>query len=103
MNRALVEIIRLMLADSELPKQFWAEALSTASYLHNCSRTNAVKDKTPYGACNKPNVSHLCIFGCDAYAHVPKDEKSKLVLKTRRSIFLGYGQEVNGYCLYDKA
>ena len=94
-----------MLADSELPKQFWAEALSTATYLYNRSPTNAVQDKTPYEAWtgNKPNVSHLCIYGCDAYAHVPKDERSKLDSKTRRSIFPGYEQEVKGYRLYDKA
>ena len=64
-----------MLADSELPKQFWAGALSTATYLCKRSPTNAVQDKTPYKAWtgNKPNVSDLRIFGCDAYAHVPKD------------------------------
>ena len=69
-----------MLADSELPKRFWAEALSTARYLRNHSPTNAVQDKTPYEAWtgSEPNVSHLRIFECDAYAHVPKDERSKL-------------------------
>ena len=105
MNRTLMEIIRSMLADFELQKGFWSEALSTATYLRNRSTTNAVQDKTPYEAwtCSKPNVSHLCISGCDAYAHVPKDERSKLDSKTRRNIFLGYGQGVKGYCLYDKA
>ena len=65
-----------MLANSELPKRFWAEALTTATYLCNHSPTNAVQDETPYEAWtgSKPNVSHLRIFGCDAYAHVPKDE-----------------------------
>ena len=32
LNRTLVEMVRSMLADSELPKSFWAEALSTAVY-----------------------------------------------------------------------
>ena len=31
MNRTLVEKVRSMLADSHLPKSFWAEALSTAT------------------------------------------------------------------------
>ena len=94
-----------MLADSELPKQFLAEALSTARYLRNLSPTKAVQDKTPYEAWtgNKPNVSHSCIFGCDVYAHVAKDERSKLDSKAKRSTFLGYGQGVKGYCWYDKA
>ena len=99
MNTTFVETIRSMLADSELPIQFWTEALSTATYLPNHSPTNAVQDKTPYEAWtgNKPNVSHLQIFGCDAYAHVHKDERTKLDSNTRRSIFLGYGQGVKGY------
>ena len=105
MNRILVETIRSMLADSELPKRFWAEALSIPRYLRNRSPTNAVQDKTSYEAWtgNRPNVSHLRIYRCDAYAHVPKDESSKLDSKTRRSIFLGYGQGVKGYRLSDKA
>ena len=35
LNRTLVESVRSMLSDSKLPKRFWAEALSTATYLHN--------------------------------------------------------------------
>ena len=50
MNRTLMEIIRSMLADFELQKGFWSEALSTATYLRNRSTTNAVQDKTPYEA-----------------------------------------------------
>ena len=105
MNRTIVEVIRSMLADSELPKRFWAKALSTATCLRSGSPTNAVQDRTPYEAWtgNKPNVSHLKIFGYGTYTHVPKDERGKLDSKTRRSIFLGYGQGVKGYCLYDKA
>ena len=94
-----------MSADSKLPKRFWAEALSTTTYLNNRSPINAVQDKTPYEARtgNKPNVSHLCIFGCDDYADVPKDKRTKFDSKTRRRIFLGYGQGAKGYRLYDKA
>ena len=101
MNRTLVESIRSMLADLKLPKCFWAEVLSTATYLHNRCPTNAVEGKTPYEAWtgNKPNVGHLRIFGCDAYPHIRKDERSKLGLKTKRSIFLGYGNGVKGYRL----
>ena len=105
MNRALVESVRSMLADSKLPKCFLAEALSTAIYLRNRCPKNAVEGKTPYEAWtgNKPNVDHLKIFGCDTYAHIPKDERRKLDSKTKRSILLGYGNGVKGYRLYDRA
>ena len=50
MNRTLVEAVRSMLADSKLPHQFWAEALSTASYLLNRSPTKTLGDETPFEA-----------------------------------------------------
>ena len=46
-------------------------------------------------------VKHLRIFGCDAYAHVPKDERGKLDSKARKCIFVGYPSEFKGYRLYD--
>ena len=103
MNRTLVESVRSMLIDAHLPHTFWAEALSTAVYLRNRSPTKAVKDKTPYEAWSgdRPNVKHLRVFGCIAYAYVPKDERKKLDSKSRKCILLGYGAEIKGYRLYD--
>ncbi|XP_063049961.1 uncharacterized protein LOC134444635 [Engraulis encrasicolus] len=98
MNRTLVETVRSMLADAKLPQKFWAEALATAVYLRNRSPTKAVADMTPYEAWT---VSHLRVFGCDAYAHIPKDERKKLDPKARKCILLGYGTETKGYRLYD--
>ena len=71
-----MEMVRSMLADSEMPKSFWAEALATAVYLRNRSPTISVEGKTPYEAIygEKPKVGHLRLFGCTAYSHVPKDE-----------------------------
>ncbi|KAD4180550.1 hypothetical protein E3N88_29141 [Mikania micrantha] len=36
-----------------------------------------------------------------SFVHIPKDERSKLDVKTRPFIFLGYGQDEFGYRLYD--
>ena len=62
---------------SQLPHRFWAEALSTAVYLRNRSPTKALEGITPFEAWHgsKPDVSALQIFGCCAYAHVPKTER----------------------------
>ena len=103
LNRTLVESMRTMLADSRLPHRFWAEALSTAVYLRNRSPINALEGITPCEAWSgaKPDVSTLRIFGCSAYAHVPKVERRKLDSKTRKCVFLGYGTDQKGYRLYD--
>ncbi len=42
MNRTLVEMARSMLVNSKLPCSFWAEVLSTVTYLHNRSPSKAV-------------------------------------------------------------
>ena len=104
-NRTLVEMVRSMLADSELPKSFWAEALATAAYLRNQSLTKSVEGKTPYEAMygEKPKVGHLRVFGCTVYAHIPKDERRKLDAKARKCIFLGYSNNRKGYRLYDQS
>jgi len=60
---------------------------------------------TPYEARmkEKPDVSHLRIFGSDAFAHsILKDERKKLDLKAKKCIFIGYGSETKGYRLYDQ-
>ncbi|GKF59181.1 retrovirus-related pol polyprotein from transposon TNT 1-94, partial [Tanacetum coccineum] len=36
-----------------------------------------------------------------AFVHIPKDERSKLDVKTKPYVFLGYGQDEFGYRLYD--
>ena len=41
------------------------------------------------------------MFGCRAFVHVPRDERSKLDSKTKQCIFLGYSNEEFGYRLWD--
>ena len=102
-NQTLVETVRSMLIDSKLPHKFLAEALNTAAYLRNRSPTKAVDGMTPFEAWTnvKPTVKHLRVFGCDAFVHIPKDERHKLDSKSKKCILLGYGEETKGYRLYD--
>ncbi|KAL9261014.1 Retrovirus-related Pol polyprotein from transposon TNT 1-94-like protein [Drosera capensis] len=47
------------------------------------------------------SYDHLCVFGCKAFVHIPKDERSKVDVKSRQCIFTGYGQEQFSYKFYD--
>ena len=89
LNRTLVETVCSMLIDSKLPHKFWAEALTTAAYLWNQSPTKVIEGISPYKAWTKekPQAEHLRAFGCNAYSHVPKDERQKLHSKVRKCIF----------------
>ena len=48
LNRILVESVRSMLTDAQLPHKFWAEALSTAVFLRNRSSNSTVLGMTPF-------------------------------------------------------
>ena len=104
-NRSLVEKVRCLIFDSKLPKTFWAEAISTVNYVLNRSPSAVVPKSTPYEKLNniKPNVAHFRVFGCDCYAHIPKDKRSKLDFKSNKCIFLRYSNVKKGYRLYDVA
>ena len=91
-----------------LPRSYcmqWAEAISTAVYLRNRMPTRAIKENTtPYELwCGrKPNVRHLLVFGCMAYAHIPDSERQKLDKKVKKLRFVGYSRTSKGYRLFDE-
>ena len=76
MNRTLIEKARSMLSGARLEQKFWAEAVATTYYLINRSPTSVLVDKTPMEVWSghKPSLRHLRVFGCEAYAHVPKEK-----------------------------
>lgn len=47
MNRTLIERAKCMFLKAALPKCFWAEAVTTASYVMNRSPTRSFSDITP--------------------------------------------------------
>jgi hypothetical protein len=60
-------------------------------------------DKTPHEVWTgkKPSLTHLRVFGCDAYVHVPKENRSKLDKKDEKCIFIGYKDGLKGYKLWN--
>ena len=54
--------------------------METTCYLVNRSLSSALEDKTPHEVLTgkKPSLSHLRVFGCDAYVHVPNEKRTKL-------------------------
>ena len=104
LNRTLMESARAMLSHSNLSNRFWAEAGATAVYVRNRAATSANEEViTPYYKWygRKPNISHLKVFGCAAYSHVPSTERRKLDKKAKRMCFIGYSKNPKGYRLID--
>ena len=49
-----------------------------------------------------PSYKHLRVFGCEAYCHIPKEFRDKLAPKSKKCIFLGYGESGEmGFRLWD--
>lgn len=103
MNRTIEERVRCMLSHSKLPKSFWGEAVRTAVDLINLSPSVPLNGDVPEKIWTGKDISYnkLRVFGCKAYVHIPKDERSKLDDKAKLCIFLGYGHEEFGYRLWD--
>jgi len=92
-NRTICERIRSILAETQLPKELWAELGRTVVYLKNRSPTRSSKDKTPYEALYgaKPDLSHLIAVGTKALPHIPKSKNQKLDSRAGEGIMVGYG------------
>ncbi|GJZ02717.1 putative RNA-directed DNA polymerase [Tanacetum coccineum] len=103
MNRTLVERVRCLLSHAGLPASFWGEALNTAVHVINLTPCVPLRFDVPDRVWSGKDVSyhHLRVFGCKASVHIPKDERSKLDVKNKPCVFLGYGQDELGYRLYD--
>eukprot|EP00253_Pinus_taeda_P035580 PITA_35580 len=63
----------------------------------------ALEDKTPQEVWTgkKPSLSHMRVFRCDAYVHVPKEKPTKLDNKSEKCIFIGYKDGLKGYKLWN--
>ena len=75
----------------------------TAVYLINRSPLAPLNGDVPQRVWTGRNISleHLRLFGCLAYMHVAKDQRSKLDNKSKPCIFLGYSEDEFGYRLWD--
>jgi hypothetical protein len=65
-NRTLLDMVRSMMSQSDLPLSFWGYALETATFTLNRVPSKSVV-KTPYEMWTgkTPNLSFLKIWGCE--------------------------------------
>ncbi|KAL4378928.1 hypothetical protein GQ457_02G031910 [Hibiscus cannabinus] len=102
-NRTILNMARSMLKAKNMPKEFWAEAVSCAVYLSNRSPTKNMDNVTPQEAWSgrKPSVRHIRVFGSIAYAHVPDQGRLKLDDRSSKYVFIGYDSNSKGYKVFN--
>jgi len=100
-NRTIMECVRSMILAQGLELEFLGEAVNTAVYIKNRCPTKALDSKTPQEVWSgrKPDVSHLKVFGCKTFAHVPNEKRTKLESKSMPCVFLGYYEGTKAYRL----
>ena len=101
LNRTILEKVRAMLHDSDLPKFLWAEAARHAVYLKNRTWTRTIGDATPYELLNghKPNLGNIHPWGCKVRVHDAGN--SKLEGRSRVGRWMGLDADTkDGHRVY---
>jgi transposase InsO family protein len=103
MNKMLMEKARCMLSGVGLGKELWAKEVGIACYLVNISPSSTLDEKNlqEVWTGKKPSLTHLKVFGYEAYVHLPKENKSKLDKTAGNCIFIGYKDGLKGYKLWN--
>ena len=98
-----MEAARSMLHASNIHIKFWGEAVNSAIYILNMTGTRTLEGITPseawYGT--KPSIAHIRVFGSDAYYHVLKETRHKLMPKAKKAMLMGYSDTSKAYRLWD--
>jgi hypothetical protein len=82
---------RNMLTSAGLTQEFWMKTIDSTKYILNMSPSSELVDTTSHEVWSgkKPLVSHLKLFGCDAFLHVPKKNRSNMDKDAVKCIFIG--------------
>ena len=77
---------------NKLHTSFWVKSSRTIVYIQNRFPHSILDNITPEQVFigNKPYLSHLRIFGCPIYIHIPKEKRTKLEQSGKKDIFIGY-------------
>lgn len=71
-NRTIMNMVRCMLKESQVPSKMWPKAVAWATHILNRCPTSINPEKTPQElwSGSPPSLDHLNFFGSLCYAHV---------------------------------
>ncbi|KAJ9543903.1 hypothetical protein OSB04_023610 [Centaurea solstitialis] len=102
-NRTLIEAARSLLADSNMPITFWAEAVNTACYVQNRVLVVKSQGKTPYELFKKkkPFIGFFKPFGCPCTILNTKFHLGKFESRSEEGFLVGYAPWCKGYRVFN--
>ena len=99
--RTVENDIRAILAEADLPIEFWPEAAQSDVYVRNRIGNGPEINRQLVSPCEafdkvKPSINHLRVWGCKCYSFLPTkslpqgSRKDKLTDRSRTCVFIGY-------------
>ncbi|PPR03071.1 hypothetical protein CVT24_012432 [Panaeolus cyanescens] len=102
--RTLSDDSQALIADAKLPPSFWGDAILAAQYLRNRMPSKTTPDGiTPFEAFHgrKPDLSHLRVFGCQAFVLIPPELRTMGGPRRFEGVFVGYMDNRVGWIVRD--
>ncbi|WKA00225.1 hypothetical protein VitviT2T_018605 [Vitis vinifera] len=105
-NRHLLEVVHASLIAAKTPISYWGEAITSVAYLINRVLSSSINFQTPLQALTNavvaPTVPNLPprVFGCMAFVHLHKHQRTKLTSHALQCVFVGYALHKKGYRCY---
>lgn len=98
--RTCMDKAQAMRLDACLPESWWEFAVLHAVHVYNRTPVRRLEWRTPYEALHGkiPQVSHLRVFGCAAYVHIPEERRvNKLSPKSELMVYIGHTEGIKAY------
>ena len=88
--------------DQNLHTSLCSEASNVAVYIQNKCPHSVLENTTPEKVFTgiKPDLSHLRIFGCSIYIHIPNEKRTRLEPSEKKRILIGYSETTKGYKVF---
>lgn len=95
--RTFKEYERMMVMHAGAPIQLWSHAGTHAAFVWNRTHLSADTGVTPYEMMRGrlPSMKHVGVWGCDAFCHIPKEQRGALDSKVQPCIYLGHSETQN--------
>jgi hypothetical protein len=101
-NRTIMEAVKTMIHDQDLPMCLWGEAAMAVVYVQNrlSHSTLGLKTLEEMFTEKKPEVSHLKIFGYPVFINIPKENRNRMEPSEKKGIFVGKCEVSKAFRIY---
>ncbi|KAK8914445.1 hypothetical protein KSP39_PZI024364 [Platanthera zijinensis] len=101
--RHLTKTCKCWLHAKDIPRAFWAEGMTCATYVINWMPLSTNNMKSPHELMfkEKPSIEHLRVFESTCYVHVPDAFRMKPDAKAQKLVFVGYDEMKKGWKCMD--